>query len=43
MNLSLSAETENDSINQELASLVQEADDFLVQTQTLGLAEIHLK
>jgi hypothetical protein len=41
MNLSLSAETENESINQELASLVQEADDFLVQTQTLGLGEIH--
>ena len=41
MNQSLSAETSKESINQELASLVQEADDFLVQTQTLGLAEIH--
>ena len=39
MNQSVSAETE--SINQELASLVQEADDFLVETQALTLAEIH--
>ena len=41
MSQSVSAETSKESINQELASLVQEADDFLVQTQTLGLAEIH--
>jgi hypothetical protein len=41
MNQSVSAETSNESINQELASLVQQADDFLVQSQTLGLAEIH--
>jgi hypothetical protein len=41
MNQSLSAETSKESINQELASLVQQADDFLVQSQTLGLAEIH--
>jgi hypothetical protein len=38
---SLSAEIQNDSINQELASLVQQADDFLVESQTLSLAEIH--
>jgi len=31
----------NATINQELASLVQQADDFLVETQTLTLAEIH--
>ena len=41
MNQSLSAETSKESINQELASLVQQADDFLVESQTLSLAEIH--
>jgi hypothetical protein len=41
MNQSVSAENSNESINQELTSLVQQADDFLVQSQTLGLAEIH--
>ena len=41
MNQSVSAEIQNVFINQKLASLVQQADDFLVQSQTLGLAEIH--
>ena len=37
----LSAEIHNESVNQELASLVQQADDFLVESQALTLAEIH--
>jgi hypothetical protein len=41
VNQSVSAEIQNVFINQKLASLVQQADDFLVQSQTLGLAEIH--
>jgi hypothetical protein len=41
MSQSVSAAPTNECINQELASLVQEADDFLVQSQTLALAEIH--
>ena len=41
MNQSVSAEIQNVFINQKLASLVQQADDFLVQSQTLVLAEMH--
>jgi hypothetical protein len=38
---SVSAETSNGSTNQQLAYLVQQADNFMVQSQTLGLAETH--
>jgi hypothetical protein len=41
VNQSVSPEIQNVFINQKLASLVQQADDFLVQSQTLGLAEMH--
>jgi hypothetical protein len=36
-----SAESTSSSVNQELASLVQEADEFLAQNKTYSMAEIN--
>jgi hypothetical protein len=41
MSQTASAESTSRSVNQELASLVQEADDFLAQNKTYSLAEIN--
>jgi ABC-type multidrug transport system permease subunit len=41
MSQTASAESTSSSVNQELASLVQEADDFLAQNKIYSLAEIN--